>query len=311
MNQRGLVWVIGHGLLGRAVVRALTDHQLWHWPVRWYADDLDAQLDNATASFHDAIQDETWSVIWCAGAGVIGTSPATLERETASLARVLDGLRSAPPGRLFLASSAGGVHGGSSELPITEATDSAPLADYGRNKLRQEALVAEWCASTGHRAVIGRIANLYGPDQSLAKQQGLISQICLSTLLRRPLSIYVPLDTIRDYVYADDCGRRVVAMLDRLGSEMPGTSVVKIIASGRSISIAGVLAETGRVLRRRPLVGIASSPNRRLQGSTLVFESRVWPDLDATDRTTLPAGIAAVAAALRTSMRAGPLGSLQ
>lgn len=310
MSYFGLVWVIGRGgLLGRAVSRSIGERTRWDQPIRWDDADVDDQLDSAAAAFVHAAADGPWSVIWCAGAGVIGTSPASLERETRSLERVLAGLRNSAPGRFFLSSSAGGVYGGSTALPITETTEPAPLGEYGRNKLRQEALVSEWSATTGHRSAIGRIANLYGPDQSLSKQQGLISQICLSNILRHPITIYVPLDTIRDYMYADDCGKRVVALIRRLDSQAAGSAVVKIIAAGRPISIAGVLAETSRVLRRKPMIGIASSPSSRFQGSTLVFESRVWPELDAAELTTLPVGVAHVAEAIRAGVRSGALGS--
>ena len=63
---------------------------------------------------------------------------------------------------------------------------------------------------------MGRIANLYGPGQGLEKPQGLISQIIRSHLIRTPISIYVPLDTMRDYLFAPDCGELVVDALRRL-----------------------------------------------------------------------------------------------
>jgi len=48
--------------------------------------------------------------------------------------------------------------------------------------------------------MVGRMSNLYGPGQNLKKVQGLISQMCLRVLTRQPLVLYVPLDTIRDYL---------------------------------------------------------------------------------------------------------------
>ena len=60
--------------------------------------------------------------------------------------------------------------------------------------------------------LIGRIANLYGPGQNLAKAQGLVSQLCAAQLERARSSIWVSLDTLRDYLFAPDCcsarGRR-------------------------------------------------------------------------------------------------------
>ena len=55
--------------------------------------------------------------------------------------------------------------------------------------------------------MIGRFSNLYGPGQNLGKLQGLISRLALSAVTRQPINIFVPLDTIRDYVYVDDAAQ--------------------------------------------------------------------------------------------------------
>ena len=52
MSTLGLVWVVGRGgLIGGAVGRALASHEQFAWPIEWTADDLDTQLDEATAEF--------------------------------------------------------------------------------------------------------------------------------------------------------------------------------------------------------------------------------------------------------------------
>ena len=63
-----------------------------------------------------------------------------------------------------------------------------------------EADLRRFAAATGTAVLVGRIANLYGPGQNLAKPQGLVSQLCLANLTGQPLSIYVSLDTLRDYL---------------------------------------------------------------------------------------------------------------
>ena len=70
--------------------------------------------------------------------------------------------------------------------------------------------------------MIGRIANLYGPGQNLDKPQGLVSQLCAAHLERRPVSIWVSLDTLRDYLYAPDCAQMVLDCLDRARAEASG-----------------------------------------------------------------------------------------
>lgn len=309
MTATASTWVLGAGgLLGSAVVAALGTDAAWTTAVDWDPRTVETSLDLAVARYANVAGSDQWSLMWCAGAGVIGTSAVELERETASLQRVLVGLgRLEGPGRVLLASSAGGVWGGATDLPITESTAPAPLADYGRNKLVQESALREWATSTGNRVAIARISNLYGPGQALDKPQGLISQVCRSTFLRTPIPIYVSFDTMRDYLYVDDAAGMLVEMLEKLHSVAPSSAVTKIVASGSTQSIGGVLAATHRVLRRRPLVVAASSPNRRLQGSTLLFRSTTWTEIDRRYKATIAGGIGQVAAAMRRRIAMGAL----
>jgi hypothetical protein len=72
--------------------------------------------------------------------------------ETSTLSHVLMRLQRhlepSQQGRIFLASSAGGVYGGTVEQPIDETSPCKPISAYGRNKLRQEELVSAWASTT-------------------------------------------------------------------------------------------------------------------------------------------------------------------
>ena len=304
-------WVLGGGgLLGGAVRRVLEDERQTFGVglVPWDAEDSAEQLESITDDFLKWAGGSPWSVVWCAGAGIIGTPLDALERETALLSAVLATLAtSESDGVFFLASSAGGVYGGSSDIPITESSMVAPLSDYGRNKLAQEGLVKTWATQTGQRSAIARISNLYGPGQSLTKQQGLISQVCLATMTRQPVSLYVSLDTIRDYLYVDDCAHMVIDLLRCAALAETGTSLTKILASGRSTSIGAVLAEARRVVGRAPTVVTPTSARGRLQGSALSFQSRQHIEIDAREHTTLPTGIAKTATSIRAQLVSGSL----
>jgi UDP-glucose 4-epimerase len=183
-----------------------------------------------------------------------------------------------------------------------------PLGAYGQAKLDAERLVADWSRATGTRAVIGRIANLYGPGQNLAKAQGLISQICRGHLTGQPVSIYVSLDTLRDYFFAPDCAGLIVESLARLRQERSETHsgvVTKILASQRAITIGAVIGEMRRIFKRPPRIVLGASPVSALQARDLSLRSRVWPDLDRRALTPLPAGISATAADLQRRLQAG------
>ena len=157
--------------------------------------------------------------------------------------------------------------------------------------------------------LIGRISNLYGPGQDLAKPQGLVSHIVRSQLIRTPISIYVSLDTMRDYVFAQDCGELVRDVLRRLRSEeLPeGTVVTKILASHQQVTVGQILSEVRRIFKRSPQVVLGSSPQAALQAHDLRLRSRVWTELDRRPLTPLGAGILATTAHLRTLQRAGRL----
>ena len=254
------------------------------------------------------------NIVWAAGAGVVGTSEEDLERErqfyTAFLARLLEvtdqSIRSQLS--LFLASSAGALYAGSGPPPFTETSDIQPLSPYGHSKLAMERASTNFAERSGVRVVIGRISNLYGPGQNLAKQQGLISQLARSYLVRRPILLYVSLDTRRDYLYVTDCARMILRTMEVTADHRePGATTVKILASGRSTTIAELLGVYQRLFKRRAPVVLGDSPQRRWQVRDLRMRSEVLPELDRLASTCLPAGIGATVADLAGRVRSGEI----
>ena len=326
-----LTWVIGRGgLLGRSLESALEttrpettmpetarEARLWRpsEAIVWSAPGGGApELRRYAGQFLRAAGDRPWTVAWCAGAGVMGTSAQVLKLELDALRVTLDALAASPRGRdgaFFFASSAGGVYAGVGAPPYDESSPVRPLAAYGQAKLDAELLVQAWSDRTGTPSLIGRIANLYGPGQNLAKAQGLISQICRSHLTGQPLSIYVSLDTLRDYLFAPDCAGLIVEGLARLRQEQRGTTsavVTKILASQRAITIGAVLGEMRRIFKISPRIVLGASPVSALQARDLSLRSRVWPELDRRDLTPFPVGVANTAADLLRRLQMGAVG---
>ena len=339
-----LTWVIGRGgLVGRSLETQLmatgdlTHHgqsgisggvsgaeggsggHLWHpaEPIDWSAAGAGAvDLRRRAVEFLSAVGDRPWSVAWCAGAGVTASSANALQLELAALQETLDALASAPHARrgaLFFASSAGAVYAGVGAPPYDEYSPVRPLAAYGQAKLDGEALVTAWSQQTGTPSLIGRIANVYGPGQNLAKAQGLISQICRSHLTGQPLSVYVSLDTLRDYLFAPDCGRLIASGLARLRQDTSAprpTVVTKIVASQRAITIGAVLGEVRRIFRSPPRIVLGASAVSSMQARDLSLRSRVWPELDRSNLTPFPVGVATTAADLLRRLQLGAVGGL-
>lgn len=296
-------WVVGSGgLLGKTLTAELRrrgdDVRTSH--VHWHDNRLarDVLLADARRLVADAAG-QPWRMAWCAGVGVNGTSTERFAAENALFAVVLDELGGAAgPGTVFYASSAGGVYAGSSAPPFTESSPVAPLGNYGTAKLTAERIVADFVENTESTAIVGRLANLYGPGQNLAKPQGLISHLCRGYLLSSPVSIYVSMDTLRDYLYITDAAEMVADSLDHAQSALAGVTT-KIYASGHSVTIGSILSACSAVFKRKPNVVLAASPLAALQARDLRLHSVVWPEIDERTHRPLPAGIAATLESIR------------
>lgn len=310
-----VTWVVGAGgLLGRHVAQRLTGtgHELVTQKIPWSdPDEARAALQHGFAELLARAGDERpWNIAWCAGAGVVSTSAEALERDAAVFAEFVRHLGRHPMagarGAFFLASSAGGVYAGSPDTPpFTEDTDPLPLAPYGFMKLAKETELTASADASGMRVFIGRIANLYGPGQNIEKPQGLVSHLCRAHFTGQPLSIYMPLDTLRDYLLVSDCAAMVVAGLDDLRRvTTPQEPVaIKILASGRGTSIGALIAESTRLFRRKPPIELVASDKAAGQVLDLRLRSVRWLDLDRYARTTLPAGIAITADDIERRLR--------
>lgn len=293
-------WVIGAGgLLGSATQSRLVQLRqavFTSSPICWGTTTVSAQLGEQFTRFIDAAGTGPWTIYWCAGAGVTESTEEKLATEIDTIAAFLRVVEAADDdvrrrGAIVFASSAGAVYGGSAGAPFSELTETRALGHYGRAKLAAESLFSRFSSRSKVACFVARIANLYGPGQSLRKQQGLVSRLCMSALTRQPISVFVDLDTLRDYIYVDDCAQLLVSAADRLHRSSVGSTTIKIIASGTSHSIASILGHFSRGRGADPLVILGSSPHAALQSRDLRLRSVVWPELDMGVITPLPVGI--------------------
>jgi UDP-glucose 4-epimerase len=314
--SRVLAWIFGRGgLLGshllRAIARSMPDVQCWDCIVPSFAWSdrllLDTQLERAVQSFAQAVRSahRSWMVFWAAGSGVVGSSRDALAAETATwerLLNLLDGALLRPEdarqGLVFLASSAGGVYGNSPDAPLTETSLCAPISDYGRSKLAQENALRAWAGTRPAVSyLIGRISNLYGPGQNLAKPQGLISHLSRRLIYNCPVHIFVSLDSIRDYIFAEDCAEQIVQSLRFLGQRLDGErprnkGLVKLFAGEEAISLAQIVGVFAHLANKRhPRVISAANWITKEQPRSLQFRSMVDPDVRSLSRTSLAVGI--------------------
>ncbi|WEO78129.1 NAD-dependent epimerase/dehydratase family protein [Cryobacterium sp. SO2] len=316
-------WVIGaRGLLGSATSAAIARRTGWVLlpadPLPWSDDTALVEAVSATADrlLRAAATDSAnWAVLWLAGNAVTSTPPAAIERELHQLRLVLDAvghaagsLGTAGSGAVFYASSAGGVYGGSVHPPFDEQSTPVPISGYGRFKLDAEASLVAFSRSSGVSVLAGRIANLYGPGQKLGKMQGLISHLAKAQFSPKPASIFVPLETMRDYIFVRDCAELVLDCVARLLTVTAAegrTEVVKNLASGQAVTISNLLGHIRTLAKSQPNVMLGYSAEASMQGLDLRITSTVWPDLDRRQLTSLPAGIKATMDDVLTHIQSG------
>lgn len=307
-----LTWVVGAGgLVGSHVVVAMTaaGHEVLTTAIPW-ADEESAStaLEADVQRFAAARRGRRWAVAWCAGAGVVATGEESLAAEVRVFARAMTALgETVHPGEdavVFLASSAGGLYAGSEQPPFDETTAPHPLVAYGRTKLAMEARATALAQRIGVRVVLGRLANVYGPGQRLAKPQGLLSQLCLADATGRPLPVFVSMDTIRDYLYVGDAARMIEGAIRLARDEPEGAVVSKVLASGHPVTVGFAISEARRVFHRRlrtvPVGGASTG-----QVLDLRLRSKVWTELDRLAATTLASGLARTSTDVRTRVVSG------
>ena len=247
----------------------------------------------------------TWAVFWAAGTAVTSSPAGVMDTELRQMGLVLSAIARATvdegstgPGCIFFASSAGGVYGGSSRPPFMSTRLRLRSRHTVEFKLDAERVLESFTRRTGISTAVGRIANLYGPGQRLDKMQGLISHLARAQYSATPTSLYVPLDTLRDYVYVDDCAALIGDLRLRASRSRAraGPLSHKNVISGQAVSISALLGYFRTVAKGHPHVMLASSTAAALQAIDLRLASVQWPELDVRDHTPLPAGIHATMA---------------
>jgi UDP-glucose 4-epimerase len=121
------------------------------------------------------------------------------------------------------------------------------------------------------------------------------------------------LDTLRDYLFAPDCGSLIAAGLARLRQEDCETAplvVTKILASQQAITIGAVLGEMRRIFKKSPRIVLGASAVSAVQARDLSLRSRIWPELDRRSHTPFPVGVATTAADLLRRLQSGAPGGL-
>lgn len=307
-----IAWVLGSsGLLGAALCRTLRRNgtELF-FPINRFswgnAPELETQIAAAVKEFSSHITAvDQWEIYWAAGIGTMGSSEEALAPETHALSLLLQLVEAEQHlmltfGAIAFASSAGALYAGAPDEIITENTVPAPTTAYAREKLRQENLVTSFALANNRKtALIARISTLYGPGQAGGKKQGLLTHIARSILRNQPIQIFVPYDTIRDYISADDAAETILTALHK--TVMHPSVLTKIIASEHPATIAEIISIFKRISRRNPRVVTSANKLSGLYSRRVLFRSIALPECKITSTKQLPLGIAQLMMAERAA----------
>lgn len=312
-------WVLGSGgMLGSAIHKQLELQRVvvyrYHERFDWKnIDRLGIQFRLALTEFISRLtsKNDRWEIYWAAGVGAMSSDTVDLHSETVALEDFLALLKEQLiylrfPGLIGFASSAGALYSSCSDFEITELSTVTSQTDYAKAKLTQEQMLISFLLETSNVSLlVARFSTLYGPGQSTGKQQGLLSHIARCALKHQPVEIFVPLDTMRDYMFSDDAALTFINSI-RVLSIDESKYRIKIIASERSTTIAEIISTFNRLLQKRVLLVFNrtnlsnlypprvsyrsiypiknySKPRSLIEGvaSLLLFERRVYFDRQA------------------------------
>ena len=310
-SEIALAWTIGAGgLIGSAIHTQAKNP--FHASVIPWSDNTESlqELTKNLEDFKAQAGAGPWTIIWAAGAATVASSETETAQETLLLKGFLEALKASPPqgsGVFFLTSSAGGVFAGATNPPFDDASEPHPISPYGHAKLANEHLAQEILTEVC-RVVIGRFSNIYGPGQKLNKLQGLISCLALSAATREPINVFVPLSTVRDYIYVDDAAATAHAWIENshaaLDSHDPKVAI-KLIASGQGTSVGQLIRITQDVSHRKVPIAMGSHPSSTAQAADLRFTPSIIAG-DPLPLTPMPVGVKRVVEAILRQLQATP-----
>jgi UDP-glucose 4-epimerase len=278
------VWIVGSGgLLGSALAHEFAKSSVDVFqpgrPIAWT--DPAAQCETFTAAvqeFSDHLDPASpWEIYWAAGVGRMGSDPGQLSSETTALQALLQEVSRnkrlrETPGSVAFASSAGALYAGSAQDVVSEDSELAPNTPYAYEKLKQEALLRDFClAHPAHRVLIARITTLFGPRSRGRDSKGLFANLAKSMFSGEPVRIFVPLDTMRDYIYADDAAKAIIGTLRSMTASRP--LLVKIVAAQRITTVAEIISLFGKIGHRQPRIITGATALTSKYAPRLLFKS--------------------------------------
>lgn len=153
----------------------------------------------------------------------------------------------------FIFASSAAVYGHSDQLHQSEEGPVAPLNPYGVSKLTGEQYCRLWKAQYGLQTVSLRLANVYGPRQSVRGDGAVVASFMYEAAAGGRLTVHGSGEQTRDFIYVED-------VVDAIYKASGFTSHDVInVSSGKQTSINQLVKAMQRL---SPYVEIEHGPSR-------------------------------------------------
>jgi UDP-glucose 4-epimerase len=228
-------------------------------------------------------------VAFCAG----GLLPAASQRDPeldrrltlGPLRTTLSALRGHPGVSFAYLSSGGTVYGDPERLPAREEDRPNPISAYGSLHFDCEREIE--AERRGHRlrSTILRCSTVYGEQQRPGRGQGAVVTFLDRIERGEPIDLYGDGSTLRDYIYAGDAARAMIALL-----ELEQPPPVVNVGAGHGTSLIELLRLIERQVGRE--AKIVQHGERDFEVHQIVLDTSVLQEVVDLPITPLEEGIA-------------------
>jgi UDP-glucose 4-epimerase len=287
------------GLIGSSVVESLNrsglsvfSNQIIEWGNR---DLVRGQISESVDAFFDGANTESWMIFWVAGKGGFSVSQEQLDFDLRNFHYFLESVEEKmnQPGLVVLASSAGALYSSGSDSVFDETSPITINSLYGKLKMDQEAALSSFVDRSNCRALVARISTVYGPGSDFTSGYGLINHLCIADLARRPIEVFVPMETSRNYIYSEDAGELVVRFA-LLCSENGEKLQIRNVVSPSSVSVSEIVATCSRVFKRKVFFSNRIDNRQFSYNTRFDIQSSHYEDIEPINWTPISVGISRV-----------------
>ena len=289
----------GGGLIGSGLIRRSAeteDLELERAKIDWKASSPEASRKVPFIDQFRLSEGAPWVVVWSAGIPNIQAANQEISSGSETFQGFLRGLESEQfhrnQGVVVYISSLGGIYDQAVTQDLDEWSFPPPQNSYGQQKLKDELALRESVERLGYRGLSVRVPAVFGPSPNYRKNPGLINALCMSTVNRRPVNLFVPLETRRPYVFVDDLADFLLRLI-RYTSLLPdGAFHLKNLLPHRDWSVAGLVGEFRNATRKYPPVRWGKASVEYPHGAPLEqIKSVELKSMEFVERTSLRLGI--------------------